>query len=200
VTYSGKGFDSSGNTVSLTISSGPIQGWGRVYIAAFSSADFTLHLDWVDNLTRIAIYSQRTTPLIPSPFPVTPLPVIVNPTLNDYEGKIIFDNLSVVSGTLDSNQSYSPLHGIVKAGDPCWLVTGRISNGYDEDYWVAYHASGFDASGNQVSRTLEAGPIAGVDMVYIYGRSAEYITLHLNWADNVTNITLGGQMSSIMPP
>jgi cell wall assembly regulator SMI1 len=192
VTYSAKGFDSTGNTVCLTLNVDPINGWGQVYIAAFSSADFTVHMSWADNLTRITVYSQRTTRLIPSPSPLAHMPVIVNPTLNDHEGKIIIDNLSVTAGTLD--KEYMSLHGEFGPGDPCWLVSGRISNGYDEKYYVAYHAEGYDSVGNNVSFTLDAGPILGVDQVSISGKGSENFTLHLSWADNVTSIVLGSQM------
>jgi hypothetical protein len=152
-------------------------------------------------------YPSNVTPspsnVTPSPSNTTPYPtdilVIVEPTADDPESKIVIDNITTVASTLD--RDYFDLRaGAHKAGEPCFLLSCIIANGYNENYWVDYYARGYDSAGNQVSYTLEAGPTAGVDMVYIYGGSAEYITLHLNWADNVTNITLGGQMSSIMPP
>jgi hypothetical protein len=199
VAYHIEGFDVSDNRVSSTLETGPLPGWGQVYIASHSSMLFTLHLSWAVNVTHFLISSQRTTRAVPLPSPVANISVTIKPCIDDPEGKIVIYDLTAVANTLD-NQPYSPLHGTTKPGDPCWLVSGHISNGYDENYWVAYHAGGFDASGNEVSFTLDIGPIAGVKQVFIYGRSFENITLHLSWADNVTSIVLGSQMRNQMFP
>jgi acyl-CoA synthetase (AMP-forming)/AMP-acid ligase II len=197
VAYHIEGFDASANHVSSTLETGPLPGWGQVYLAAFSSMDFTLHLNWSDNVTGFLISSQRTTRVVPSPSPAN-ISVNIEPCLDDSECKIVIYDVAVVAGTLD--REYISREGIYEPGEPCWFVTGHISNGYDEKYWVAYHAHGFDASGNEVSFTLDAGPIMGVEQVCIYGRSFENITLHLSWADNVTSITLSSQMWNQMFP
>jgi hypothetical protein len=199
VAYRIDGFDVSDSRVSTTLETGPLPGWGQVYLAAQSSMPFTLHLNWADNVRNFLVYSQRTTRVVPSPSPVANISITIKPVTDDIEGKIRIYDVTVVASTLDRDY-FDPLTGEHKTGEPCFLLSGIIANDYNENYWVDYYAWGYDSVGNQVSRTLEAGPIAGVDMVYIYGGSAEYITLHLNWTDNVTNITLGSQMSSIMPP
>jgi hypothetical protein len=198
VAYHIEGFDASDNRVSTTLDTGPLPGWGQVYLAADSSMPFTLHLNWADNVTAFVLYSQRTTRLVPSPSPVVNISLTIKTPVDDTEGKIRIYDVTVVASTLD--RDYFGIGEEYKAGEPCLLLSAIIANDYDENFWVYYSAHGYDSAGNQVSRTLEAGPLVGVDMVYIYARSAEYITLHLSWADNVTNITLGGQMSSIMPP
>jgi hypothetical protein len=195
VAYHIEGFDASDNRVSTTLETGPLPGWGQVYLASDSSMPIALHLSWADNVIGFVIYSQRTTRLVPSPSP-TNISVTVEYPSDDSEGKIRIYDVTVVASTLDRDYFTTEY----KAGDPCFLLSAIIANDYDENYWVYYSARGFDSAGNQVSRTLEAGPIVGVDMVYIYARSAEYITLHLTWADNVTSIVFSSQMSSIMPP
>ena len=198
VAYQIDGFDASDNRVTTTLETGPLPGWGQVYLAADSSMPFTLHLNWADNVTAFVLYSQRTTRLVPSPSQVANISLTITPPSDDTEGKIRIYDVKVVASTLD--RDYFGIGEEYKAGEPCLLLSAIIANDYNENYWVYYSAHGYDSAGNQVSRTLEAGPLVGVDMVYIYGRTAEYITLHLNWADNVTNITWGVQMSSIMPP
>jgi hypothetical protein len=195
VAYHIEGFDASDNRASTTLETGPLPGWGQVYLAAQSSMPFTLHLNWADNVRNFLIYSQRTTRAVPSPSP-TNISITIEPPFDDTEGKIRIYDVTVVASTLDRDYFTTEY----KAGDPCFLLSAIIANDYNENYWVYYSAHGFDSAGNQVSRTLEAGPIVGVDMVYIYAGSAEYITLHLNWADNVTNIIFNIQMSSITPP
>jgi hypothetical protein len=199
VAYHIEGFDISDNRVSTTLETGPLPGWGQVYLAAQSSMPFTLHLNWADNVINFTVYSQRTTRLVPSPSPVANISLTIKPVTDDTEGKIRIYDVTVVASTLDKDY-FNPWAGEHKAGEPCFLLSAIIANDYNENYWVDYYAGGYDSAGNWVSRTLEAGPIAGVDMVYIYARSAEFVTLHLNWADNVTSIVLGSQMSSIMFP
>jgi hypothetical protein len=198
VAYHIEGFDASGNRISSTLDTGPLPGWGQVYLASYSSADFTLHLSWSDYVTLMTVSSHRTIRVTPSPTLIANITITINPCIDDREGKIVIDNITIAAGTLD--REYMSLHGDFIPGDPCWLVSGRISNGYDEDYWVAYHAEGYDASGNQVSFTLDAGPILGVDQVFISGNSSENFTLHLKYSDNVTSITLSSQMWNQMFP
>lgn len=177
VAYHIEGFDASDNRISSTLETGPLPGWGQVYLAAYSSMPFTLHLNWADNVTHFLISSQRTTRLVPSPSP-TNISITVKPTVSDNESKIVIYDVTVVPATLD--REYIGRENIFEPGDPCWLVTAHIRNDYDVKYYVAYHAEGFDASGNEVSYTLDAGPIYGWEQTFIYGRSFENITLHLS--------------------
>jgi hypothetical protein len=128
------------------------------------------------------------------------IPVIVNPCIDDLEGKIRIDNITMISGTLDGKEPYSPLRGKFKAGDPCFLVSGSITNDYQEGSWVACHAEGYDVAGNWVAATLDMGPIAGVGQVYIDANNSENFILHLNWSDNVTSMEISFQRSGQMFP
>jgi len=132
--------------------------------------------------------------------PGVKIPVTVNPCIDDPESKIRIDNITVISGTLDGNEPYSPLRGKFKAGDPCFLVSGSITNNYQEGSWVAHHAEGYDVAGNWVAATLDMGPIAGVDQVYINANSSESFILHLNWSDNATSMEISFQRASQMFP
>ncbi len=133
--------------------------------------------------------------------------IIIEPCLeveiesNDNEPAplITFEELSLEAGTLDCDY-FNPDMGLLPQGDPCFLIMGIIENGYDEGCWVAYHATGYDDSGNTVSRTLDAGPIAGVAQDYIDGNSTEEFTLHLNWSDNVSIFKIRCQRSDVMFP
>jgi hypothetical protein len=132
--------------------------------------------------------------------PGVKIPVTVNPCIDDPEGKIRIDNITMISGTLDGKEPYSPLHGTFKAGDPCFLVSGIITNDYQEGSWVAHHAEGYDVAGNWVAATLDMGPIAGVDQVYIDVNNSENFVLHLNWSDNVNSMEISFQRSGQMFP
>jgi hypothetical protein len=112
---------------------------------------------------------------------------------------VTFKELSLETGTLDRDY-LNPWAGSFQQGDTCFLLTGIIRNGYDEGCWVAYHATGYDASGNTISYTLDEGPIVGVAQVYIKGNSAVEFTLHLNWSEDVHIIKINSQKSGVMFP
>ena len=112
---------------------------------------------------------------------------------------IIFENVTLETGVLDRGYS-SPWAGKFRLGEPCFLINGTIRNEYDESNWVAHQAMGYDESGNVVSYTLDAGPISGVEQIYIDAKKAEEFTLHLNWSDNVTLFRINCQKSSVMFP
>jgi|GEM_PF-5091714 len=137
--------------------------------------------------------SSTTTP---SPSNTTPIPVNIpvetEPCQNDPENKIVFDNVTVTTGVLDRDY-YTPAAGQHVAGEPCFIITGNIKNGYNEDCWITYHIEGFDISDNRVSTTLETGPLPGWGQVYLAAYSSMPFTLHLNWADNVTHFLIYSQ-------
>lgn len=112
---------------------------------------------------------------------------------------VAFEELSLKSGTLDRDY-INPWAGSYQQGESCFLITGIIRNGYDEGCWVAYHAEGYDDSGNTVSYTLDEGPIVGVAQQYIDGTSTVEFTLHLSWSDNVFIFRISSQKSDVMFP
>jgi hypothetical protein len=113
---------------------------------------------------------------------------------------ITFEELALESGTLDRDYINPAAGGLFPQGEPCFLLKGTIRNGYDEGSWVAYHATGYEDSGNTVSYTLDEGPLTGLAQVYIAGKSAESFTLHMNWSDNVSIIKIRSQKSDVMFP
>lgn len=127
------------------------------------------------------------------------IPVTIEPTADDPEGKIVIDNVTIAAGTLDRDY-FTPAAGQHTAGEPCFLVSLHINNGYSEDGWVTFHTDGFNDFGNQVSYTLDTGPMAGAWQVYLAaGSSAEY-TLHLSWADDVTRLAIFSQRTTRTAP
>ena len=133
-------------------------------------------------------------------------PIIINldqritilPTFEDPEGDIDFMNVKATTGTLPEGY-YSPLHAVPNhPGDPCYIIIGQIRNTSSTDYWVAYHATGYDAADNEISFTLDEGPIAGVAQIFVEAESTIDFTLYMSWADNVTRFDLGSQKSAQM--
>lgn len=112
---------------------------------------------------------------------------------------VTFKELSLEASTLDRGYD-KPGVGTFRVGEPCFLLLGIIENGHDEGSWVAYHATGYDDSGNTVSYTLDAGPIVGVAQEYIDGKSAVEFTLHLSWSDNASIFKIRCQISDVMFP
>jgi hypothetical protein len=75
-----------------------------------------------------------------------------------------------------------------------------MTNKSGKRYWVAYHADGFDKSGNQVSWTLDTGPIYGVAQLVFEQTKIESFVLHMTWSENVSLFRIYSQKSSQMFP
>ena len=133
-----------------------------------------------------------------APYPAN-IPVTIEPTTNDPEAKIVIEDIIIAEGTLDRDY-FTPAAGQHNAGEPCFLVSVSIHNGYSEDGWVTFHADGFIASGDQVSFTLDTGPQAGAWQVYLASDSSAEYTLHLNRAENVANMTISSQRTTRTAP
>jgi hypothetical protein len=116
---------------------------------------------------------------------------------------IIFENVVLEAGRLERSFRLRPDYpGMAPTGfnDPCYYLNGNIRNEYDQRYWVAFRALGFDDLGNGVSFTLDNGPIMGVAALAIEGHSSENFTLHLTWSDNVSYFRVTSARSTVMPP
>jgi hypothetical protein len=108
------------------------------------------------------------------------VPISIEPCLKaDPTSLISFEELSLETGSLDRNYT-NPWAGEFQRGEPCFLINGTIRNEYNEGYWVAYHALGYDDSGNIVSHTLDEGPILGLAQLYIEADSTQEFTLHMS--------------------
>jgi hypothetical protein len=114
---------------------------------------------------------------------------------------ISLENVILTKGIIDKDymvlRDISVPHGI---GAPCYLITGRIRNNSSTLYWVAHHSDGYDKNGNEISFTMDTGPIVGVAQVEVPAHSSATFTLHLTWSDNVTSYKLFYQKSEMMFP
>jgi hypothetical protein len=136
---------------------------------------------------------SNTTPYVPN------IHISIQPCENDPEGKIVIDNVTVTTGTLDRDY-FTPTAGKHLAGELCFLVGGNIKNGYNVDCWVAYHIEGFNVSGHWVSSTLDTGPLPGWGQVYIAADSSMPFNLHLSWADDITDFIISSQRTTRTEP
>jgi hypothetical protein len=125
--------------------------------------------------------------------------VTILPTTDDPEDNIHFYDITITKGILEQDY-FTPWAGNHKKGEPCFLMTGQITNNAGILYWVTQIGTGYDKAGNRVSGTLDAGPVVGIAQVGIEPNSSENFTLHLGWADNVTSFTLQSQKSAQMFP
>jgi hypothetical protein len=135
-----------------------------------------------------------------SSIPVKKLVVTVEPCLGDSEGDISFENVTAKKCILDRDYSYfssAVKHG---AGDPCFLISGNISNRSDKRYWVAVFAVSIDDMSYTGPRTLDSGPIIGIAQIGIEGKSSESFTLHLSWSENASSFKVFSAKSAIMFP
>jgi hypothetical protein len=152
----------------------------------------------ITGTTPASITTTTTLPPTPSSIRVGDITIIVEPCRDDPEGDINLENVNVEQGTLDKNYQSRPSEYI--KGEPCFLISGNMTNKSGKRYWVAYHADGFDKSGNLVSWTLDAGPIYGVAQLCFEQTKIENFVLHMTWSENVSVFRLYSQKSAIMFP
>jgi hypothetical protein len=144
------------------------------------------------------ISSGCKTPLETSSIPIEQAPIIVEPCVDDPEGDIHIESVTVMKGILDKDCIHAPTP--YKSGDSCFLISGQIRNSSSVGYWVAHHAQGYDDEGNEVAFTLDAGPIIGVAQIFIAPGNTEKFTLHLNWSEKAASFTVQSQKSAMMFP
>jgi hypothetical protein len=150
--------------------------------------------------TTIPVKTTSVTTLPPTTISIRvgDITIIVEPCRDDPERDINLENVNVEKGTLDKNYQSRPSEYI--KGEPCFLISGNMTNKSGKRYWVAYHADGFDKSGNQVSNTLDTGPIYGVAQLCFEQTKIENFVLHMTWSENVSVFRLYSQKSDIMFP
>jgi hypothetical protein len=125
--------------------------------------------------------------------------ISIRPCVDDPEGDISFENVTLAKGILEKDY-FTPWAGDHKKGELCFLISGRIVNDSGTRYWVAYFADGLDDAGNRVAGSLDAGTLVGIAKVGIEPRSADEFTLHLGWSENATSFTLHSQKWDQMFP
>jgi hypothetical protein len=124
--------------------------------------------------------------------------VTFEPTFDDPEGDITFTSLVIEKGVLPGN-NFSPLYPVPhEKGDPCFIFTGKIKNTSSTRYWVAIHAHGYDSLWNEMSFTLDCGPICGVSQIDVAPNSEEYYLLYLSYSANITQFVVHTQKSAQM--
>ncbi len=92
--------------------------------------------------------------------------------------------------------------GIVRKGQPCLAVSGVVEGQLETSKYIILHAVGHDREGNEVSHTLDAGPITGVISLYLTPGAPTQFRLHLTAASNVVTIELkpSSQLYDFPPP
>jgi len=84
----------------------------------------------------------------------------------------------------------------LKMGDPCILVSRRITSHDTESRLIALWAVGYDQDGLEVAHTQESFMIPGhTGVEAAYGETVEFVT-HLNAADEVKTVRLFAQSFS----
>jgi hypothetical protein len=78
----------------------------------------------------------------------------------------------------------------VNPGDICQEIIGIFSNTTDNDLQISYYADGYDASGHQISWTLDSGPIQGIKALDISKHSDNSFAIRISWAEAITLIKL----------
>jgi hypothetical protein len=116
-------------------------------------------------------------------------PINIEPCRDDPEGNITFENVIVTRGILkdDYIATWSERY---KAGEACYIITGRIKNNSSSDWWVVYRAHGYDKTGNAVSGTLDMIPIAGIAQSFIAAGGSLDFSLHLSWSEDAAKFIL----------
>jgi hypothetical protein len=89
---------------------------------------------------------------------------------------------------------------VVNAGDPCFLIRGRIKNAHSEGYYVGLRASGYNSTELKVSWTLDAAHVVGSALVFVDDRDVQDFTLHMNFAHDLRFIEIRAEAYDFPPP
>jgi hypothetical protein len=102
------------------------------------------------------------------------------------------EQASVTDGILERSGRNGWRPEVYEAGDPCFIVTGTMSNVTDEDLTVNFHAEGYDAAGEEISWTLDVdpGPLSGIVQKSVSAHSSRDFTLHLSYAEGITLVQI----------
>lgn len=91
-----------------------------------------------------------------------------------------------------------PLSGH-KAGEPCFVLTGHISNGYEGSPFVTMFALGYDASGEVVAWTLDRGLSTGAILLEIDYNHESAFAMRLNRPGGVAIVRIFAQAYDAVP-
>jgi hypothetical protein len=126
----------------------------------------------------------------PSGILLEPAPGSYLATSHDEVTAILLEEADVSFGVCDEDV------GDLKTGDPCIVVSGRITSHDTESWVIALWAVGYDQYGLEVAGTQESFMIPGhTGVVAAYGETVEFVT-HLNTADEVKAVRLFAQSFS----
>jgi len=111
-------------------------------------------------------------------------------TTHDEVTAILLEEADVSFGVCDEDV------GDLKTGDPCIVVSGRITSHDTESWVIALRAVGYDQNGLKMAHTQESFMIPGRAGVEArYGETAAFV-IHLNTSDEVETIRLYAQSHS----
>ena len=100
-------------------------------------------------------------------------------TWHDGVPQILLEEAMVTAGVCDEDV------GDLKTGDPCIVVSGRITSHDTESWLIALWAVGYDQDGLEVAGTQESFMIPGrTGVEATYGENVEFV-IHLNAPEEV---------------
>lgn len=140
---------------------------------------------------------------------VTSLPEIrTQPEIGQY---LFYDDQTLAGVLLESvdigmgicDKDYIDIrNGTVKKGEACLLITGVVESQLGQDKYMSVTAIGYDSKGNEVTYTLDAGPIWGVISLFLEARSRTEFVLHLKAASDIALVELktSRELYDLPPP
>jgi hypothetical protein len=75
-------------------------------------------------------------------------------------------------------------------GETSLVVNGTFNNQASREWWVVFYAEGYNASGGQISWTLDAGPILGRLQVKTPSQGSVDFTINLKWSEDISKIVI----------
>lgn len=85
------------------------------------------------------------------------------------------------------------------AGDPCFVLTGHIWNGYKSEPFVTLFAEGYDGAGDVVAGTLDQGLGSGAILLEAAYAESSAFGMRLGWSQKVEVIRIFAHVSNEPP-
>jgi len=131
---------------------------------------------------------------------VTPSPGSYLSNSQNVSSEVLLKDVQVTREVSDKPYALPWSSALPKAGEPILVVSGSIQNNHKQNKEIAMYAEGYDATGKQVSWTLDAAPFLGCIGLHLENDETGQFTLHLNMADNIKSIRIFANNYSITPP
>jgi hypothetical protein len=207
------GYNAEGGRVASTLASATQEGYLHLDVPEETSRNFEIVVSWGDELRRLEFTADVDDRMIPSP-PMPPSSRIpegltVFPPAGDYltmssDGELT--ELLLLSIEVEQTESptrywsYRDDSYTVEQGEPILVVRGIIQNRHRTYSEISMTAWGSDATGEQVSFTLDSAHLPGcIGLEILPGEIGEF-TLHMNPADDLASIHIYGGTSPIPFP